>query len=61
MDWASATKKLIVAVVGLGVLALKQYFGIDLGGMADTIADAAITILTSLGVFTVGQPAAPAK
>ena len=44
--------KLIAAVVGMGVLAVKQFTGIELGdGATDKITDVVIMILTAFGVW----------
>jgi len=44
--------KLIAAVVGMALLAAKQYFNIDLGdGAGGKITDIVVMVLTAFGVY----------
>jgi hypothetical protein len=46
--------KLIAALVGMAVLALKQFFDIDLGdGAGGKITDLVVMVLTAVGVWKV--------
>jgi len=46
--------KLVAAIVGMGVLALKQFMGVELGdGATDKISDVIIMVLTAVGVWGV--------
>lgn len=46
-------RKLIVAVVGLGLLLLNRHAGIDLAAQETAIVDLTIAILTASGVYQV--------
>jgi hypothetical protein len=49
-----AYAKLIAVVVGMGILALKQYFHIDLGdGAEGKITDVVVMLLTAFGVWRI--------
>jgi hypothetical protein len=44
----------LAALVGMGILALKQFFNIDLGdGAGGKITDLVVMVLTAFGVFKV--------
>ena len=47
----AAYRKLIVAVVGLGLLILNRELGIDLSAQESTLVDMIIAALTALGVW----------
>lgn len=49
----AAIRKLVVAVVGLAVLLLHRWFGVDLAGMEAMLVDLIIAGLTALGVYAV--------
>lgn len=59
MDFISAYRKVIAAVVGLALLMLNKYVGIDLLGMETTLVDAIITALTAIGVWAVPNAEKP--
>ena len=44
-------RKLIVAVIGAGIIAVDQFFGISLGMGAEEIVNFAVPILTAFGVW----------
>ena len=54
----SKYRKLIVAILGVVIIAAQQFGGIDLGLTGDQILTFAVPILTALGVWAV--PNAPA-
>lgn len=50
----SSYAKLIAAVIGMAVLAAKQFFDIDLGSdFASKMTDVVLMVLTAVGVYTV--------
>lgn len=49
-----AYAKLIAAVIGMGVLMVKQFTGVDLGSdAASKLTDVVIMVLTAIGVWRV--------
>ena len=46
-------RKLTVAVVGLGLIVLNQFFGVQIGIDAQAIVTFVAPMLTALGVFAV--------
>ena len=51
-------RKLIVAAVGAVLIALNQFFGVDLTGVETQLIDVIIAIGTAIGVFAVpNEPA----
>ena len=52
----AAYSKFIVVIVGLIVMAVKQFAGIDLGDdFASKLSDLVIMVLTAVGVLTVSN------
>lgn len=48
----SKYRKLIVALVGLGLLVLHRRYGVDLTGESAAIVDLVLAALTAAGVYT---------
>jgi hypothetical protein len=50
-------RKLIAAIIGVALMLLHRYLGVDLSGMEPAIIDTVIALLTAFGVWAV--PNAP--
>jgi hypothetical protein len=51
-------RKLIVGIVGIGVLLAHRHLGVDLGGVEPVLVDTIIAIGTSFGIWAVPNEAA---
>jgi hypothetical protein len=46
-------RKLIAAIIGVALMLLHRYLGVDLSGMEPAIIDTVIALLTAVGVWAV--------
>ena len=46
-------RKLIAAIIGVALMLLHRYLGVDLSGMEPAIIDTVIAVLTAIGVWAV--------
>ncbi|MCH8476295.1 MAG: hypothetical protein LAT55_13825 [Opitutales bacterium] len=46
-------RKLVVAVVGLAVLLVYKWTGLDIGGVEPALVEGVLAVLTAIGVYAV--------